>query len=173
MKLDSLKICNIQKRGKELLINLTGEQQDDARKLFEIQINYLLSTNDILENCSERIRNIIFAGKRYLNYEEDDILDVIARQDQILEKHNYKSDVFLLEDILYIYYDVPQDKALNLIEEVDEKDREKNQIISKFIVEQLVKEINKTYTISKESTKKLSTKMPKEKTEIKKSNFEM
>lgn len=128
MDLSTHKISNIQLSGRKVLKGLTEAERDNAGKLYEVQTKYFLDPyTDIWEQSSERVSSIISAGRRYLEYEDDDILKIIKEEDEKLESLEIeKEGLFLLSDILAIYFDLSIDEAKEIIENVDEEEKNIN-----------------------------------------------
>ena len=81
----------------------------------------ILLYNDIWEFTSERLGEILSAGKKYVNYDPFTVLKHIAEID---EKQEVKQPIMILNDILSTYYQVPPEETQDLIDTVDEQERQ-------------------------------------------------
>ena len=122
MSLNEHKVANLVQSGKRKLATLTAEEQDNPALLYDLQVKYFLDPyNDIWEFTSERLGEILSAGKKYVNYDPFTVLKHIAEID---EKQELKQPIMILNDILSTYYQVPPEETQDLIDTVDEQERQ-------------------------------------------------
>ncbi len=122
MSLNEHKVANLVQSGKRKLATLTAEEQDNPALLYDLQVKYFLDPyNDIWEFTSERLGEILSAGKKYVNYDPFTVLKHIAEID---EKQEVKQPIMILNDILSTYYQVPPEETQDLIDTVDEQERQ-------------------------------------------------
>ena len=122
MSLNEHKVANLVQSGKRKLATLTAEEQDNPALLYDLQVKYFLDPyNDIWEFTSERLGEILSAGKKYVNYDHFTVLKHIAEID---EKQEVKQPIMILNDILSTYYQVPPEETQDLIDTVDEQERQ-------------------------------------------------
>ena len=122
MSLNEHKVANLVQSGKRKLATLTEEEQDNPALLYDLQVKYFLDPyNDIWEFTSERLGEILSAGKKYVNYDPFTVLKHIAEID---EKQEVKQPIMILNDILSTYYQVPPEETQDLIDTVDEQERQ-------------------------------------------------
>ncbi len=121
MSLNEHKVSSLIAKGKKKLATLSEEERDNPALLYDLQVKYFLDPyNDIWEFTSERLGEILSAGKKYVNYDPFTVLKHIAEID---ERQEEKQPIMVLNDVLTTYYQVPPEETQELIDTVDEEER--------------------------------------------------
>ena len=122
MSLNEHKVSSLIAKGKKKLATLSEEERDNPALLYDLQVKYFLDPyNDIWEFTSERLGEILSAGKKYVNYDPFTVLKHIAEID---ERQEEKQSIMVLNDVLTTYYQVPPEETQELIDTVDEEERQ-------------------------------------------------